>query len=81
MITSDFAGLAGQLNTYATQLCGGTISVNKYIGTPVLGSKVTTPWNFHVAGPGGISVDLTTIGGQVSTGTLPSGPGYSIRRK
>jgi hypothetical protein len=75
---SNFDTLATTLSSLAVELCGGTISVNKYIDSVAPANLATDAWTFHVAGPGSYSQDLITTGGQANTGTVTAGTGYSI---
>jgi len=77
VITGDISGLATMLASLTTALCGGTITVNKYIND--LNHRGGANWMFNVSGPNNYSNDLgTDANGQDNTGTIPSGSGYSI---
>ncbi len=74
VITTDFSTMSAQLAEFASQTCGGTISVNKY-----LEDKTTTGganWIFTLSGAS--SKTLTTdINGQANTGKITTGT-YTI---
>ncbi len=46
----NFDDLADTLNELVSDLCGGTITVNKYIGSVSEANRAETGWTFNVAG-------------------------------
>lgn len=46
----NFDDLANTLNDLVSDLCGGTITVNKYIGSVSEANRAETGWTFNVAG-------------------------------
>jgi uncharacterized repeat protein (TIGR01451 family)/LPXTG-motif cell wall-anchored protein len=80
VITTDFNTLAGQLNTFASQSCGGTVTVTKKIDADGnLGTTgdqtVASGWTFNV---GGQADKVTDGNGQTSAVTLVAGSNYSV---
>lgn len=74
VITTDFSGLATQLATFATQTCGGTITVNKYIDSVSPTTRGGVGWQFNIAG-----TSKTTDGnGQTEAVNVSAGSNYSV---
>jgi len=83
VITTSFTELAAQLYTFASQTCGGTISVNKYYDQVAEASRGGAGWVFDVAG----TTRTSDANGQTETVKVDAGiysvsetnllPGYS----
>ena len=79
VITTNFDDLADDLADFASQTCGGTITINKYVDIVSDSTRGGIGWTYHVAGPSSYSNNLTTDGnGQANTGTVAAGSGYSV---
>jgi cysteine-rich repeat protein len=79
VVTTDFPTMAAQLAAFASQTCGGTIFVNKYIDTVSNATRGGAGWAYSVTGPQSYSNNLgTDANGQGNTGTIPAGSGYAI---
>jgi len=72
VITSDFATLATALSTFASQTCGGTITVSKYLDN--LNTPASSGWQFSVNGQN----YLTDSNGQTQAIPVPAGNNYSV---
>lgn len=74
VITTDFNGLATQLANFAKATCGGTITVNKYIGSVSESTRGNTGWDFNIAG----TSKTTDSNGQTDAVAVTAGSGYSV---
>ena len=73
---SNFDTLSTALNQIITSVCGGTISVNKYIDSVSPSTKGGAGWTFTASGP--TPKNLTSdLNGQTNTGKVTAGT-YSI---
>ncbi len=72
VITGDISGLAGILADLVTALCGGTITVNKYIDD--LQHPAGAGWTFDIAG----TSKTTDSNGQTEAVTVQPGTGHSV---
>ncbi|HKM19976.1 MAG TPA: VWA domain-containing protein [Candidatus Dojkabacteria bacterium] len=75
VISADFDTLADQLGKFASDTCGGSISINKYIGS--LGTKGGAGWEFTVTPSDPLLKLVTDENGQVNSGELSVGT-YSV---
>ena len=76
VITTNFSTMAGQLASFTSQTCGGTISVNKYIDTVSDSSRGGANWTYTVSGNSTVNL-VTDTNGQANTGKIATGT-YSI---
>lgn len=74
VITTDFSTLADDLYTFASQTCGGTITVNKYIDQVDENSRAGAGWEFMVAG----TTRFTDSNGQTEPVTVNSQEPVSV---
>ncbi|MFZ2663856.1 MAG: SdrD B-like domain-containing protein [Patescibacteria group bacterium] len=74
VITSNFDELAADLAEFASQTCGGTITVNKYIGSVAPENRAGASWEFNIAG----TTKLTDNNGQTVAVKVSAGSGYSV---
>lgn len=82
VITTDFSGLSAQLAALASETCGGTITINKYIDAVSGSERGGENWKFNVNGPDNYSKDLKSdSNGQAVTEILAAGSGYSVVEK
>ena len=79
VVIGDISQLGTALVNLTNALCGGTITVNKYIDSISETNRAGTGWTYTVSGPNSYSKNLITKdGGQDNTGKVSSGSGYSI---
>jgi cysteine-rich repeat protein len=74
VITTDFAALFAELKTYAQTLCGGTITVNKYLNIISPETRAGAGWTYNVAG----TTKITDSSGQTGAVEVAVGSGYSV---
>ena len=74
VITSDFDTLADDLAEFASQTCGGTITVNKYIGSIGESNRAGVDWTFDIAGDS----KTTDANGQTEATAVTAGSDYSV---
>lgn len=74
VITSNFTELAEDLAEFASQTCGGTISVNKYIGSVSEANRAGAGWEFDIAG----ITKTTDSNGQTDAVEVNAGTNYSV---
>lgn len=76
---ADFGALTATLQQLATDLCGGTITVNKYIDEVSPNTRGGSGWTFSVTGPNAYSNSLSTdSNGQDTADQLVAGSPYSV---
>lgn len=77
--SANFETLITTLQDLATDLCGGTITVNKYIDSVSPTTRGGAGWQFYVTGPNDYANYLgTDDNGQDTADDLTAGTGYSI---
>lgn len=74
VITSDFSELAADLAEFASQTCGGTITVNKYYDSVDPNNRGGAGWQYNIAG----TSKTTDIGGQTEAIHVSAGSNYSV---
>lgn len=75
VITTDFSTLAAALATFTSETCGGTITVNKYIGSVDPANRAGTGYTFTVGGTTGVTTDSN---GQTSAVPVTTGSGKTV---
>jgi len=74
VITAEFNALQEALGNFALEMCGGTITVTKYIDEAVEGNEGGQGWEFDVAG----TTRLTDENGQTEPVEVDQGTDYSV---